>query len=123
MTERFASDRRRSGGSPSIGTRSGNAGAASGAPPPVPVVLTLYSSSFCGACAQTRRALEDATGLLDGRVQLREVNVAEDPEESERRDITATPTTVLTAADGTELARAAGVPSAPQVLGLLAKHL
>jgi hypothetical protein len=56
-------------------------------------------------------------------VQLREVNVAEDPEESERREITATPTTVLTAADGTELARAAGVPSTPQVLTLLAEHL
>ncbi|TDS80543.1 thioredoxin family protein [Amnibacterium kyonggiense] len=89
----------------------------------MPVVLTLYSSSFCGACAQTRRTLEDAAGLLGDRVELREVNVADDPDESERRDIVATPTTVLTAADGTELARAAGVPSAPQVLTLLAQHL
>jgi thiol-disulfide isomerase/thioredoxin len=89
----------------------------------VPVVLTLYSSSFCGACAQTRRTLEDAAGLVGDRVVLREVNVALDPEESERLDIMATPTTVLTAADGTELARAAGVPTAPQVLSLLAVHL
>jgi thiol-disulfide isomerase/thioredoxin len=89
----------------------------------VPVVLTLYSSSFCGACAQTRRTLEDASGLLGDRVVLREVNVALDPEESERQGIMATPTTVLTATDGTELARAAGVPTAPQVLTLLARHL
>lgn len=89
----------------------------------MPVVLTLYSSSFCGACAQTRRALEEAAGLLGDRVQLREVNVAVDPAESERREIVATPTTVLTGADGVELARAAGVPTTPQVLSLLAAHL
>jgi glutaredoxin len=89
----------------------------------VPVVLTLYSSSFCGACAQTRRALEDATGLLGERVELREVNVAMDPEESERRDIVATPTTVLSGPEGEELARAAGVPTANQVLTMIADHL
>jgi thiol-disulfide isomerase/thioredoxin len=88
-----------------------------------PLVLTLYSSSFCGACAQTRRSLEDAAGLLGGRVVLREVNVATDPEESERRAIAATPTTLLTTDAGKELARAAGVPSTPQVLTLLAQHL
>jgi thioredoxin-like negative regulator of GroEL len=86
-------------------------------------VLTLYSSSFCGACAQTRRTLEDATGLLGGRVVLREVNVAADPEESERLDIMATPTTILSGGDGGELARAAGVPTANQVLSLIAHHL
>ena len=86
-------------------------------------MLTLYSSSFCGACARTRSTLGHATDLLGGRVVLREVNVAAAPEESERREITATPTTVLTTAGGDELARAAGVPSAPQVLALLARHL
>ena len=89
----------------------------------MPLVMTLYSSSFCGACAQTRRTLEDATGLLGDRVVLREVNVAFDPEESERRQITATPTTVLSGSDGDELARAAGVPTADQVLTLVARHL
>jgi thioredoxin-like negative regulator of GroEL len=88
-----------------------------------PLVLTLYSSSFCGACAQTRRTLADAAGLLDDRVRLREVNVAVEPDESERLAIVATPTTVLSTADGTELARAAGVPTANQVLGLIARHL
>jgi thioredoxin-like negative regulator of GroEL len=102
----------------------GNAGGGERAGALVPAVtVTLYSSSFCGACAQTRRVLEDTTGLLGGRVALREVNVAVDPEESERRDIVATPTTVITAEDGTELARAAGVPSPDQVLTLLARHL
>jgi thiol-disulfide isomerase/thioredoxin len=88
----------------------------------VPLVLTLYSSSFCGACAQTRATLEDAAGLLGDRVVLREVNVAMDPEESERLEIIATPTTVLSGPDG-ELARAAGVPTANQVLTLVARHL
>jgi thioredoxin-like negative regulator of GroEL len=88
-----------------------------------PLVLTLYSSSFCGACARTRSVLEDVTTLVPGRTVLREVNVAAAPDESERREIVATPTTVLTRADGTELARAAGVPTAPQVLTLLARHL
>ncbi|MBW4042021.1 MAG: thioredoxin [Acidobacteria bacterium] len=87
------------------------------------MVLTLFSSSFCGACARTRRALEDATSLLGGRVLLREVNVASDPAESERRDIMATPTTVLTGSDGEELGRAAGVPTANQVLAMIASHL
>lgn len=86
-------------------------------------MLTLYSSSFCGACARTRQVLEDATRLVGGRTVLREVNVAVDPDESERRTIVATPTTVLSSADGTELARAAGVPTAPQVLSLIARHL
>jgi thiol-disulfide isomerase/thioredoxin len=88
-----------------------------------PLVLTLYSSSFCGACARTRAVLGDAAGLVGDRVVLREVNVAADPDESERRGIVATPTTVLTSEAGEELARAAGVPTAPQVLTLLARHL
>jgi thiol-disulfide isomerase/thioredoxin len=88
-----------------------------------PLVLTLYSSSFCGACAQTRRSLEDAVALLGDRVTLREVNVAAGPEESERLAIAATPTTVLADAQGTELARAAGVPTPHQVLALVAKNL
>ncbi|MGT2426264.1 thioredoxin domain-containing protein [Amnibacterium kyonggiense] len=89
----------------------------------MPVVLTLYSSSFCGACARTRRSLEDAVGLLGDRVRFREVDVADGPDESERRDVVVTPTTVLTAEDGSELARAAGVPTTQQVLALLARHL
>jgi thioredoxin-like negative regulator of GroEL len=87
------------------------------------LTVTLYSASFCGACARTRTVLEQTTGLLHGRVGLREVNVAVDPEESERLDIQATPTTVLTDADGHELARAAGVPTPDQVLTLFAQHL
>jgi len=88
-----------------------------------PLVLTLYSSSFCAACARTRTTLERTTALVGGRVALREVNVATEPEECERHDVAATPTTVLRTADGRELARAAGVPSPDQVLTLLAKHL
>jgi thioredoxin-like negative regulator of GroEL len=88
-----------------------------------PLVLTLYSSSFCAACARTRTVLEDATALVGDRAVLHEVNVAMDPDESERRTIVATPTVVLTDSHGRELARAAGVPTAPQVLTMIARHL
>lgn len=87
------------------------------------VTVTLYSASFCGACAQTRRVLQRTTRLVGDRVALREVDVAAGPDEAERFDIVVTPTTVLTDAAGVELARAAGVPSPDQVLTLLARHL
>lgn len=102
----------------------GNAPPGAGAAPSVPeLTVTLFSASFCGACARTRAVLERTTALLGDRVALREVNVALDPAEGERLDIVTTPTTVVTGRDGAELGRAAGVPSAPQVLTLLAKHL
>jgi hypothetical protein len=88
-----------------------------------PVTLTLYSSSFCAACARTRMVLNAAASLLPDRVSIREVNVATDPTDTERRGITFTPTTVLTDAEDEELERAAGVPTAPHVLALLARHL
>ncbi|WP_375387671.1 thioredoxin family protein [uncultured Amnibacterium sp.] len=87
------------------------------------VTVTLYSASFCGACARTRRVLEDVIGLVGDRVALREVNVATGPEEAERRGVVATPTTLLTDRAGAELARAAGIPSPDQVLALLDRHL
>ncbi|MGD8169544.1 thioredoxin domain-containing protein [Herbiconiux sp. P16] len=85
--------------------------------------VTLYSSSFCGACTSTRQTLDQIAPLLGSRVAWREVNVADEPDESEARGIVATPTIVITAPDGTERMRASGVPTAEQVLTALAAAL
>ncbi|BDI23333.1 glutaredoxin [Herbiconiux sp. L3-i23] len=85
--------------------------------------VTLYSSSFCGACAATRRTLGRVEALLDDRVRWREVNVADAPDESEDRAITTTPTVVITDRTGAEVMRASGVPTANQVLAAIGNAL
>ncbi|MCS5714129.1 thioredoxin [Herbiconiux sp. CPCC 205716] len=85
--------------------------------------LTLYSSSFCGACASTREALERVGELLGDRIDWHEVNVATAPDESERAGILATPTVVIAGPDGVERMRAAGVPTTPQLLAAIAASL
>ena len=84
--------------------------------------VALYSSSFCGACTATRAALTSATELVPG-AHLTETNVAHDPARAEAADIRATPTVVISTDDGTEVFRAEGVPTIPQVLVALAKAL
>jgi thiol-disulfide isomerase/thioredoxin len=83
----------------------------------------LYSSSFCGACTQTRRVLDQVKPFVRDRVDFGESNVASSPEDAELAGIVATPTVVVRDDFGTELARASGVPTADQVLGLIARHL
>ncbi|MGA1836922.1 glutaredoxin domain-containing protein [Herbiconiux sp. 11R-BC] len=85
--------------------------------------VTLYSSSFCGACTSTRQTLDSLVPLLGERVDWREVNVADAPEESEQLGIMATPTIVITGPDGTERMRASGVPTSQQVLTAIANAL
>jgi thiol-disulfide isomerase/thioredoxin len=85
--------------------------------------LTLYSSSFCGACASTRSALESIAPLLGDRIEWREVNVATDPDGSEHAGIVSTPTVVIAGPDGVERMRAAGVPTTAQLLTAIAAAL
>ncbi len=85
--------------------------------------VTLYSSSFCGACSSTRATLDQVAPLVGDRVEWREVNVADAPDESEARGIVATPTIVITDAAGVERMRASGVPTPTQVLTALASAL
>ncbi|MFD1714141.1 thioredoxin domain-containing protein [Amnibacterium flavum] len=92
------------------------------------LTVTLYSSSFCGACTSTRHTLDLvasvlSTSPLDDRITWREVNVADRPDESEQHRITSTPTVVMTGGDGTEVMRATGVPTSEQVLAAIAKNL
>jgi thiol-disulfide isomerase/thioredoxin len=85
--------------------------------------VTLYSSSFCGACSSTREALERVAPLLGDRVTWHEVNVADAPDRSEQLGIVATPTIVITGLDGEERMRASGVPTTEQVLAAIARSL
>jgi thiol-disulfide isomerase/thioredoxin len=85
--------------------------------------VTLYSSSFCGACTATRLTLERAEALLGDRVAWSEVNIADAPDLVESLDISATPTVVIRGAGGAEVMRASGVPTMDQVLTAIAAAL
>ncbi len=87
------------------------------------LTVTLWSSSFCGACTSTRQTLDAIAPLLGERVAWREINVADAPDEAERLEIAATPTVLVTDASGAERFRAAGVPTTAQVLTALAAAL
>ncbi|HEU4848914.1 MAG TPA: thioredoxin [Terrimesophilobacter sp.] len=84
--------------------------------------VDLYSSSFCGACTATRAALTEAVRLVPD-AELTETNIAHDPVRAEAADIRATPTVVISTDDGTEVFRAEGVPTIPQVLVAFARAL
>lgn len=84
--------------------------------------LTLVSSSFCGACARTRSVLADAVRFLPDAT-VTEIDVAREPDAAEALDIRATPTVIIRDGSGTEVFRAAGVPTVPQVLTAAVKAL
>jgi protein-disulfide isomerase len=81
----------------------------------VAVHFELFTSSFCGACAQTRAVLETATSVIpDSR--LTEHDVAFEPDLAETVDIVSTPTVIVRDGEGREVVRATGVPTMDQVL-------
>ena len=84
--------------------------------------FTLYSSSFCEPCMQTRAVLAEAKRLVPGAT-VREIDVAGAPEQAEALFIRNTPTVIITNGAGTEVFRAAGVPTLAQVLVAAAKAL
>lgn len=85
-----------------------------------PVELTLFSSSFCDPCIQTRTVLAEVERLVPS-ARVRVVDVALASAESETAAIRSTPTVVVTSDDGTEVFRAVGVPTLAQVLVAAAK--
>lgn len=84
--------------------------------------LTLVSSAFCGACARTRSVLADAARFLPD-VTVTEIDVAREPDAAEALDIRFTPTVIIRDESGTEVFRAQGVPTVPQVLTAAVKAL
>ncbi|MFG6445904.1 thioredoxin family protein [Microbacterium sp. P06] len=87
-----------------------------------PIEFTLFSSSFCGACRQTRSVLERVQQLVPN-VVVTEHDVAFVPDLAEANRIDATPTVILRTAAGAEVLRAAGVPQLDQVLVAVARAL
>lgn len=81
----------------------------------VPVHFELVSSAFCGACRQTRMALNRVLQLVPGST-LTEFDVAGDPARAESLSIEHTPTTIIRDSHGREVTRAVGVPTLPQIL-------
>jgi thiol-disulfide isomerase/thioredoxin len=86
------------------------------------VEFTLYSSSFCGACRQTRSVLQRVQELVPGVVVI-EHDVAFEPDLADHDRIDATPTVILRSGAGDEIMRASGVPQLDQVLVATARAL
>lgn len=86
------------------------------------VTFELYSTSFCGACRQTRSVLDRARQLLPS-VAVAEHDIAFEPALAEERGIEATPTVIVRGADGTEVSRASGVPTLDHILVAAARVL
>lgn len=86
------------------------------------IELELYSTSFCGACRQTKSVLERVHQLVPNTI-IREHDVAFEPDLAESHDIVATPTVIVRTGAGVEVMRASGVPSIDQVLVAVAGAL
>ncbi len=84
--------------------------------------LTLFSSSFCEPCIQTRAVLAEAERLVP-TARVRVLDVALNTDEAEASGIRLTPTVVVKNDEGAEVFRAVGVPTLSQVLVAAAKAL
>jgi predicted DsbA family dithiol-disulfide isomerase len=84
------------------------------------VNLDFYTSAFCDPCIMTRAVVEDVRTLVPA-VVIRELDVARDEDEARQAGIRSTPTIIVRSADGSEVFRAAGIPTVNQVLVALAK--
>jgi protein-disulfide isomerase len=82
--------------------------------------LTLFSSSFCEPCIQTRVVLAEVERLVP-HAKVREFDVARNTDGAEASGIRATPTVIVTNDAGAEVFRAVGVPTLAQVLVAAAK--
>jgi thiol-disulfide isomerase/thioredoxin len=81
--------------------------------------LLQFSSAFCAPCRATRRILADVAEVVPGVAHV-EVDAEHHLEAVRRLGVLRTPTTIVLAADGTEVTRAAGAPRKEQVLAALA---
>ena len=86
------------------------------------MIVDLYTSAFCEPCHLTRAVLADAARLVPA-AQIVERDVVKYEEQAEVDGILVTPTVIVRSADGTEVFRAQGVPTLPQVLTALAKAI
>lgn len=91
-----------------------------GAPLGERATLLQFSSAFCAPCRATRHVLADVAAAVPGVTHV-EVDAESHLELVRRVGVQRTPTTLVLAADGTELSRAAGALRKPQVLHALAE--
>lgn len=84
--------------------------------------IQLITSAFCSACTKTRRNVQEAMHYLPDAA-FTELDVASDPDGAEALGIRFTPTVIVRDAEGTEVFRATGVPTVPQVLAAAARAL
>lgn len=82
------------------------------------VTLLQFSSAFCAPCRATRAVLHGVADRVPGVVHV-EIDAEQHLAVVRRLEVLATPTTLLLDAAGREVARAAGQPSAAQVLRAL----
>jgi hypothetical protein len=86
------------------------------------VIVDLYTSAFCAPCHLTRAVVADAARLVPA-ASVVERDVVAHEAQAEADGIRVTPTVIVRSADGTEVFRAEGVPTLPQMLSALAKAL
>jgi protein-disulfide isomerase len=82
--------------------------------------LELFTSAFCEPCMQTRAIVAEAVRLVP-EMAVTELDVARNMDAAEAEGIRSTPTIIVRNENGTEVFRAAGVPSLQQVLVAAAK--
>lgn len=80
--------------------------------------LVQFSSAFCAPCRATRRTLAEVSEAVPGVTHV-EVDAESHLELVRALNIVRTPTTIVLDADGTEVARASGAPTKPQVIQAL----
>jgi thiol-disulfide isomerase/thioredoxin len=80
--------------------------------------LLQFSTAFCAPCRATRRILDEVTALVPG-VNHVEIDAEHHLDAVRALGVLRTPTTLVLAADGHEITRAAGAPSKAQVLAAL----
>lgn len=84
--------------------------------------LVQFSSAFCAPCRATRRTLAEVSEAVPGVAHV-EVDAESHLELVRTLNILRTPTTIVLDAEGTEVARASGAPTKPQVVQALASAI
>ena len=89
-----------------------------GAQPGERATLLQFSSAFCAPCRATRRVLGDVARAVPGVAHV-EVDAEQHLDLVRRLGVQKTPTTLVLDAEGREVRRAAGQPTAAHVLQAL----
>lgn len=84
------------------------------------MIVELFSSAFCGPCRAARAVLGEASRLVP-RARVEEVDAAADTSRAEAAGVLSTPTVVVRTEDGTEVFRASGAPTLPQLLAAMGR--